>query len=187
MACAGGKLFVGQVFSDFVLAIDIETQSIVKRVPIPGGGEGAIAASPDGRRVYFASNKVPRAFIIDTATNEFETIDYPEHARGCLCVLPHPSEPLLYLGIQRGGRLGGISYFGGNCFLGFYDHLRHRYAANLYLAEVIDDRSDDATPTLSASGRNPNACSILLMRQLSPLSRCAGPFRAPANTPSLGP
>lgn len=146
MACADGKLFVGQVFSDFVLAIDIETQSIVKRIPIPGGGEGAIAASPDGRRVYFASNRVPRAFLIDTATYEFEAIDYPTDARGCLCVLPHPSEPLLYLGIQRGGRLEGVSYSGGNCFLAVYDLLRRQYAASLYLAEVIDDRSDDATP-----------------------------------------
>ena len=50
IACADGKLFVGQVFSDFVLVIDIETQSIIKRIPIPGGGEGAIAASPDGRQ-----------------------------------------------------------------------------------------------------------------------------------------
>ena len=146
MACAAGKLFVGQVFSDFVLAIDIETQSIVKRIPVPGGGEGAIAASLDGRRVIFASNKVPHAFIIDSATYEFETIDYPADARGCLCVLPHPSEPLLYLGIQRGGRLGGVSYSGGNCFLAIYDLLRRQYAATLYLAEVIDDRSDDATP-----------------------------------------
>ena len=47
IACANGKLFVGQVFSEVVLVIDVETQSIIKRLPIPGGGEGAIAASPD--------------------------------------------------------------------------------------------------------------------------------------------
>lgn len=146
MACASGKLFVGQVFSDFVLVIDIETQSIIKRLPLPGGGEGAITASPDGQRVYFASNKVPRAFIIDTATYEFEAFDYPEGGRGCLCILPHPSEPLLYLGIQRGGRRNGISYPGGNCFLAVYDHARRRYVANLYLAEVRNDQSDDSTP-----------------------------------------
>ena len=146
LACADGKLFVGQVFSDFVLVIDIETQSIVKRIQIPGGGEGAIAASPDGQRVYFASNKVPRAFVIDSATYDFEALDYPAGGRGCLCVLPHPSEPLLYLGIQRGGRLRGISYRGGNCFLAVYDLARRRYVANLYLAEVTNDRSDDATP-----------------------------------------
>ena len=146
MACADGKLFVGQVFSDFVLVIDIDTQSIVKRIPIPGGGEGAIAASPDGRCVYFASNRVPRTFVIDSATYDFEAVDYPPGGRGCLCTVPHPSEPLLYLGIQRGGRLDGTSHPGGNCFLAVYDLARRRYVANLYLAEVTNNRSDDAAP-----------------------------------------
>ena len=127
MACANGKLFVGQVFSDFVLVIDIESQSIVKRVSIPGGGEGAIAAAPDGSRIYFASNRVPRAFVIDSATYEFEAIDYPPGGRGCLCILPHPTEPLLYLGIQRGGKLRGMSYPGGNCFLAVYDLAGRQY------------------------------------------------------------
>lgn len=146
MACADGKLFVGQVFSDYVVVIDIETQSIIKRIPIPGGGEGAITASPDNRRVYFASNRVPRVFIIDSATYELDAVDYPPGGRGCLCVLQHPSEPLLYLGIQRGGKLRGISYAGGNCFVAIYDLSRRRYAASLYLAEVANNRSDDSMP-----------------------------------------
>ena len=95
MALADGKLFVGQVFSDFVLVIDIETQSIVKRIPIPGGGEGAIAASPDGRHVYFASNKTPSLFLIDSATYEYSVVEYPQGGRGSLCVLPHPSNRVL--------------------------------------------------------------------------------------------
>ena len=146
IACADGKLFLGQVFSEYVLVIDIDTQSIVKRIPIPGGGEGAISASPDGRRVYFTSNRIPRLFAIDSATYEFDAIDYPPGGRGCLCVLPHPSKPLLYLGIQRGGRLDGISYPEGNCFLAVYDMDKQRYARDLYLAEVTNGRSDDATP-----------------------------------------
>lgn len=146
IACADGKLFLGQVFSEYVLVIDIDTQSIVKRIPIPGGGEGAIAASPDGRRVYYASNRISRLFAIDTASYEFDAIDYPPGGRGCLCALPHPSKPLLYLGIQRGGRLDGISYPGGNCFLAVYDLEKQRYARDLYLAEVTNGRSDDATP-----------------------------------------
>ena len=113
IACADGKLFVGQNFSDFVLVIDIEAQSIIKRIPIPGGGEGAIAASPDGRHVYFASNKVPSLFVIDSATYEYSSVDYPRGGRGSLCVLPHPSMPLLYIGIQRGGNLHGVTYPGG--------------------------------------------------------------------------
>ncbi len=146
MACADGKLFVGQIFSEFVLVIDIETQSIVKRITVPGGGEGAIAASPDGGYVYFASNRVNRVFIIDSATYKYQEVDYPTGGRGSMCVLPHPSKPLLYVGIQRGGILGGRSYAGGNCFLATYDLTERRYVGNLYLAELNGGRSDDSTP-----------------------------------------
>ncbi|MXZ09835.1 MAG: restriction endonuclease [Gemmatimonadetes bacterium] len=143
MACADGKLFVGQVFSKVVLVIDIDTQSIINRIEIPSGGEGAIAASPDGRHVYFASNQVDCLFVIDSATYEYEAIDYPQGGRGSLCVLSHPSKPLLYIGIQRGGNLGGIS---GGCFLAVYDLAKHRYISNLYLAEVESGQSDNSTP-----------------------------------------
>ena len=146
MAIADGKLFVGQVFSEFVLAIDIDTQSIVKRIPVPGGGEGAIAASPDGRHVYFASNRISRLFAIDSATYEFEMVDYPRGGRGCLCVLPHPSEPLLYLGIQRGGRPGSSSRPGSGCFLAVYDLAGRKYAGEIYLAEIEDNQTDSAMP-----------------------------------------
>ncbi len=63
-----------------------------------------------------------------------------------MCILPHPSKPLLYIGIQRGGVLDGTSLPGGNCFLATYDLARQRYANTLYLAEVFGSRSDDATP-----------------------------------------
>ena len=145
IACADGKLFVGQVFSEFVLVIDVETQSIIKRILIPGGGEGAIAASPDGRHVYFASNKVPYLFVIDSATYEYSAVGYPPGGRGSLCVLPHPYKPLLYIGIQRGGTYRGVNYPGGNSFLAVYDLAWHRYVGNLYLAEVEDKRSDDSS------------------------------------------
>ena len=146
IACADGKLFVGQVFSDFVLVIDIDTQSIVKRIIVPGGGEGAIAAPRDGGYIYFASNRVDRLFIIDSATYEYQEIDYPPGGRGSMCILPHPSRSLLYLGIQRGGTLNGVSCAGGNCFLATYDLTERQYTGNLYLAEVENGRSDDAAP-----------------------------------------
>lgn len=146
MACADEKIFVGQVFSDFVLAIDIDTQSIVKRIMIPGGGEGAIAASQDGRWIYFASNQVNGFFIINSATYEYRKVDYPTGGKGSLCVLPHPFKPLLYVGIQRGGNLNGRTYRGGNCFLATYDLAEDRYVESLYLAEVENGRSDDSMP-----------------------------------------
>ena len=146
MACADGKLFVGQVFSDFVLVIDIETQSIIKRIAIPGGGEGAIAASLDGRHVYFASNKVPSLFLIDSATYEFSAVDYPRGTKGSLCILPHPYKPLLYIGIQRGNNPPGVAPIRGGSSLAIYDLARHSFIGNLYLAEVERGISDNATP-----------------------------------------
>lgn len=143
---AEGKLFVGQVFSDFLLVIDIETHSIVKRIYLPGGGEGNIAVSPDEQTVYFASNRVNKFFIIDSATYAFDEVDYPPGGRGCMSLAADPTGTNLYIGIQRGGKLNGISYFGGNCFLAVYDFLQKKYSKTLYLAEVNNGRSDDATP-----------------------------------------
>ncbi|MFZ2630728.1 MAG: restriction endonuclease [Desulfosalsimonadaceae bacterium] len=146
MAIAEGKLFVGQVFSEFLLVIDIETQSIVKRIYLPGGGEGQIAASPDQKTLYFASNKENQFYVIDSATYKYKTVSYPSIGRGCMSISTHPNGKILYIGIQRGGRLNGKSYFGGNCFLAIYDLKNSSYLKTLYLAEIINGRSDDATP-----------------------------------------
>jgi len=146
MAIADGRLFLGQVFSDFILAIDIATKSIVKRLVLLGGGEGSIASSSDGRNVYFASNKENCFFIIDSATYEYERVPYPAGGRGSMSILIHPHKPYLYIGIQRGGTLNGKSYPGGNSFLAVYNLSNRRYIKNIYLADIKDNRSDDSTP-----------------------------------------
>jgi DNA-binding beta-propeller fold protein YncE len=146
MGIAEGRLFVGQVFSEFLLVIDIETQSIVKRLHIPGGGEGEITVSPDEKTIFFASNKENQFYVIDSATYKFDTIPYPPGGRGCMSISAHPNGLFLYIGIQRGGALNGRTYYGGNCFLAIYDLNRKSYFAAIYLAEIHNDRSDDATP-----------------------------------------
>lgn len=146
MVVAEGKLFVGQVFSDFLLVIDIETHSIVKRIYLPGGGEGQVTTSPNKKNIYFASNKVNQLFVIDSATYKFESINYPSKGRGCTSLFADPNGRNIYIGIQRGGELNGIQYFGGNCFLAVYDILQKKYLKNLYLAEINNGRSDDAVP-----------------------------------------
>ncbi len=133
MAIADGRLFLGQVFSDFILAIDIATKSIVKRLVLLGGGEGSIASSSDGRNVYFASNKENCFFIIDSATYEYERVPYPAGGRGSMSILIHPHKPYLYIGIQRGGTLNGKSYPGGNSFLAVYNLSNRRYIKNICL------------------------------------------------------
>lgn len=147
MAIADGKLFVGQVFSDFILVIDIETQAIIKRIPVAGGGEGQLTSSADGKHIYFASNLVPQFLIIDSATYEIETISYPRNGRGSMSIYAHPNGELLYIGIQRGGTFKGKSHFGGNSFLAVYDIRHKRYISDIYLAEVVNNRSDDSTPS----------------------------------------
>lgn len=146
MTVADGKLFIGQVFSNFILAVDIDTNAIVKRLAVPGGGEGQVTSSQDGRYVYFASNRVNQFFIIDSATYQYEAIPYPGGGRGSMSILAHPQGNRLYIGIQRGGMLHGRSYSGGNSFLAVYDLERRMYVRNIYLAEIIENRSDDSTP-----------------------------------------
>lgn len=147
MTCADGKLFVGQVFSEFILVIDIDTLSIVKRIMIPGGGEGAIATSRDDKHVYFASNKVNRLFIIDSATYEYREVDYPNNGRGCLCVLPHPSKPLLYIGIQRGINPDDRSDTGAGCFLATYNLAEDKYTSSLCLTEPENGQDNYSIPS----------------------------------------
>ncbi|WP_206597680.1 restriction endonuclease [Pseudomonas syringae] len=52
LVIADGRLFVGQVFSEVVLVIDLATHAIVKRIAIPGGGDGQLAVSYDEKEVY---------------------------------------------------------------------------------------------------------------------------------------
>lgn len=145
LVIADGRLFVGQVFSDFVLVIDLATHAIVKRIVLPGGGDGQLAVSQNEKEIYFASNRVNQFYIIDSATYAVTTVPYPEGGRGCMSLLRHPKLPLIYLGIQRGGRINGLSYPRANCYLSIYDLSRQTYTADVQLAEILNGRADDAT------------------------------------------
>lgn len=146
LAIADGRLFVGQVFSEVVLVIDLATHAIVKRIAVPGGGNGQLAVSQDEKEVYFASNQVNQFYIIDSATYAVTVVPYPEGGRGCMSLLRHPTLPLLYIGIQRGGRISGMGYPNANCYLAIYDLSRQAYIADTQLAEIMHGRADDATP-----------------------------------------
>ena len=146
LVIADGRVFVGQVFSEVVLVIDLATHAIVKRITLPGGGDGQLAVSQDEKEIYFASNRVSQFYIIDSATYAVTTVAYPEGGRGCMSLLRHPTLPLLYIGIQRGGRIDGQSYPHANCYLAIYDVSRQTYIADAQLAETNNGRADDATP-----------------------------------------
>lgn len=146
LGIADGKLFIGQVFSEVIIVVDLATHAVVKRISVPGGGHGEIAVSPDEKIIYFASNKLNQFYIIDTATYDFKTVAYPAGGRGCMSLLAHPKLPLIYIGIQRGGRINGRSYPHANCYVAIYDLLKETYVATSQLAEIINGITDDATP-----------------------------------------
>jgi DNA-binding beta-propeller fold protein YncE len=146
LVAANGRLFVGQLFSDFVVVFDPATMWVVKRIPV--GGEGQLAASADGKKVYFASNQKHEFHIIDTDTYEYETVPYPAGGRGIGTIAVSPDQKRLYLGIQRGGQApDGREHGGGNSFLAVYDLEQKRYAGTLYLAQIDPfGTSDDSIP-----------------------------------------
>jgi DNA-binding beta-propeller fold protein YncE len=156
LVVANGKLFVGQVFSDFLVVFDIATMWVVKRIPIEG--EGYFAAAADGQTVYFASNRKNEFYIIDTNTYGFRTIPYPAGGRGIGSIALSPDGKRVYLGIQRGGQApDGRDHAGGNSFLAVYDLAKQAYAGSLYLAQILQaGESDDSIPRkllFSSDGR----------------------------------
>jgi hypothetical protein len=156
LVAANGKLFVGQVFSDSLVVFDAATMWVVKRIPIEG--EGSFAASPDGRAVYFASNRKNKFYIIDAESYQFRAVAYPDDGRGIGSVAVSPDGKRLYLGIQRGGQApDGQEHSGGNCFLAAYDLTKRAYAGTVYLARLLPGGgSDDGIPRkmlFSADGR----------------------------------
>jgi hypothetical protein len=134
MTAAKGKLFVSQIFSEFVCVIDVRSAAIVKRIPI--GGEGSLVTSPDGQYVFFASNKKNEFYIVNVDSYEYRTVAFPRGGRGCLscCVL---RKGLLYLGIQRGGP---------GCFLAVFDLAREEYVATIRLADPTLGDMDSSGP-----------------------------------------
>lgn len=150
LVIADGRLFVGQVFSDFILVIDLATHAIVRRIQVPGGGEGELAVSPDEKQVYFASNRLSQFYIIDSATYEVATVAYPPNGRGCMSLLRHPNKDLLYIGISRGGRINGRPYPHANSYLAVYDLGRGCYTVEYQLAEIHNEVTDDACPACLA-------------------------------------
>ena len=67
--------------------------------------------------------------------------------------------------------MNGISYTGSNCFLAVYDLVRRRYAADLYLAEVTNNRSDDSTPICLTYDHEPRSVLVGMFQSLRGICR----------------
>lgn len=143
---SGEKLFLAQVFSEFLLVIDIPTYSIVKRIQVPGGGEGALAASSDGLSVFFASNKSNALYVIDTQTYVTTEHLYPQGGRGSMSVALSGNESVVYVGIQRGYNSGKSDLLSGGCFLAIFDRAAQTFTGVLPLYEPEQGRADVSIP-----------------------------------------
>lgn len=149
LTIAAGKVFVEQVFAGSLLVVDRNTFTPVKRLPFAGNG-GCLAASPDGKTVYFARNTEPEFHVIDTRTYEHRTVAYPPGGHGIGCLALSPDGKHLYLGIARGGkRADGTRLGGGDSFLAVYDLAKREYTGTAYLAQKRADGTGDISSPLS--------------------------------------
>lgn len=140
------KLFVGQVFSEFVLVIDLHSKVIIKRLAI--GGEGKFMSSPQGDKVFFASNQSNAFFIINPLTYKVESVQYPEPELHTGAIFCNPESQLLYLGLHRTRRRDSKRYSGANSYIPIYDISKNEYVSEINL--VIDE-NDEIERSWSAS------------------------------------
>lgn len=145
-AVAGDKLFLAQVFSDYVLAIDLPTYSIVKRIPIRGGGEGSLTATGDGNTVFFASNKSNALYEIDAFSYVANAFPYPAGGRGSMSVALSQDEMQVYVGIQRGYRSQDPDRLPGGCFLARFDRGPRTFSETVPLYEADLGVAESSSP-----------------------------------------
>lgn len=143
---AGKKLFLAQVFSDYVLAVDLPTYSIVKRIPIPGGGEGSLTATADGDYVFFASNKSNALYEINANTYCVTGFTYPAGGRGSMSIALSPDEEAVYVGVQRGYTSDDAGRPSGGCFLSKFDRSSRAFSDSVPLYDVNSGAADSSIP-----------------------------------------
>jgi len=152
LVVANGRLFILPAFAKSLVVLDTSTNELTGMLPL--GGDGKLAASPDGRFVYHASNIKPEFHIIDTGTLKNHTVRYPKGGRGIGAIAISRNGRQLYLGISRGGRRrNGPAVGGGNTFLTVYDLQKGQFRGTTYLAEVKNGSSDDSWATVLLSQR----------------------------------
>jgi hypothetical protein len=137
------KLFVGQIFSEYLVVIDLNSKEIIKRISV--GGEGELTYCYRNKLIYFASNNLGRFFIIDPASYRFKAIPYPEPSLHIGTIFCHPETGLLYIGLHRTktrdvGRQYGEEPDEANCFIATYDPLEGKYISHIELEVDEEDR-----------------------------------------------
>ena len=120
MILVGSKLFVGQVFSEFVVVIDLNSKEVIRRIPV--GGEGKFDYCSANNLLYFTSNNLGVFFIIDPINYQFKAVPYPEPSLHIGSTFCHPESGLFYIALHRTNtrdldRSNGEELDEANCFI----------------------------------------------------------------------
>jgi hypothetical protein len=140
MILVGNKLFVGQIFSEFILVIDLNSKEVVKRIPV--GGDGKFSYCYVNNLVYFASRSLGVFFVINPVSYQFKAVPYPEPSLNIGSTFCHPESGLFYIALHRTNardlaRSNGEDFDEANCFIIVYDPLENKY--NSYVSLEIDE------------------------------------------------
>ncbi|MBN8564722.1 MAG: HNH endonuclease [Leptolyngbya sp. UWPOB_LEPTO1] len=143
MILVDNKLFVGQIFSEFVLVIDLNSKEVIKRIPV--GGEGNFSYCSVNKLLYFASNNLGVFFIINPINYQFKAVSYPEpslHIGNTFC---HPDSGLFYITLHRTSvrdlaRTNDEEVDEANCFIVIYNPSENKYISHVSLTIDEEDK-----------------------------------------------
>ena len=143
MVLVDNKLFVDQIFSEFVVVIDLNSKEVIKRIPV--GGEGELAYCSANNLVYFASNNLGGFFIIDPVSYQLKAVSYPEPSLHIGATFCHPDSGLFYMALHRTNardlaRINGEQFDESNCFIVVYDPLENKYISHINLEIDEEDK-----------------------------------------------
>ena len=157
MALVGDKLFVLQTFAKAILVLHAPSMRPKARINVHRSN-GRLAVAPNGKRIYFASNKERAFYIIDTMSYASRRVPYPKEGHGISALAVAPNGRRLYLGIQRGAREAGAdppakaagpanplerTYSGP--LLAVYDLTARRYVALKSIGDTLGAQDDDSS------------------------------------------
>lgn len=146
----GEKLYVGQIFSEFLVVMDLRSRTVIKRLPV--GGDGELAYCHKNERVYFASNSSGRLAIVNPVSYQIELVPYPEPSLHIGSMFCHPDTGLVYLGLHRTSNFANDWRSGKqpdkpNSFVAVYDPVASTYHCQIELAVDTDDMLERCWPS----------------------------------------
>jgi len=146
----GRKLFVGQVFSEYLVVIDLASKKLVKRIPV--GRSGEMTYNSISGQLYFSSSHLSKIFEINPSTCETKEIAYPESIASAGAILCAPKLNQLYIGLHRTrfvdhARAEGQDVEVVNSYVAIYDLLSSEYIDYISLTASQEDVLERCWPS----------------------------------------